>query len=278
MRSRRRTRFTRQVLLHAALVPLAIVWLFPLWMMLVFSTMPANGIFSPSIEVVPGGNFVQNFVELQGDTGFLKTLTNSVLVALVYTAASVLLTSMAGWALVRYRFLGRGVVLAIILGTLTLPYFVVVIPQYILVARDFGLANSWFGLIVPPLFISLGVLFMRQTFSMMPRELFDAAQVEGVSEWKIFTRVALPMAKPTVAALAIILFLASWNNYLWPLLIASAPEMMTAPVALGTLIGVTRVSWGGIMTGAVLLTAPMLVVFVFLQRYFMSGITAGAVK
>jgi lactose/L-arabinose transport system permease protein len=112
----------------------------------------------------------------------------------------------------------------------------------------------------------------------MPRELFDAAQVEGVSEWKIFTRVALPMAKPTVAALAIILFLASWNNYLWPLLIASAPEMMTAPVALGTLIGVTRVSWGGIMTGAVLLTAPMLVVFVFLQRYFMSGITAGAVK
>jgi lactose/L-arabinose transport system permease protein len=199
-------------------------------------------------------------------------------VALVYTAASVLLTSMAGWALVRYRFLGRGAVLGIILGTLTLPYFVVVIPQYILVARDFGLANSWFGLIVPPLFNSLGVLFMRQTFTMMPRELFDAAQVEGVSEWKIFTRVALPMAKPTLAALSIILFLASWNNYLWPLLIVSAPDMMTAPVALGTLIGVTRVSWGGIMTGAVLLTAPMLVVFVFLQRFFMSGITAGAVK
>jgi lactose/L-arabinose transport system permease protein len=206
--------------------------------------MPANGIFSPWIEVIPGGDFVQNFVELQADTGFLRTLTNSIVVALVYTAASVLLTSMAGWALVRYRFLGRGAVLGIILGTLTLPYFVVVIPQYILVARDFGLANSWFGLIVPPLFNSLGVLFMRQTFTMMPRELFDAAQVEGVSEWKIFTRVALPMAKPTLAALSIILFLASWNNYLWPLLISSAPEMMTAPVALGTLIGVTRVSWG----------------------------------
>jgi lactose/L-arabinose transport system permease protein len=99
-----------------------------------------------------------------------------------------------------------------------------------------------------------------------------------VSEWRIFTRVALPMARPTIAALCIILFLASWNNYLWPLLIASQPEMMTAPVALGTLIGFTRVSWASIMTGAVLLTLPMLLVFVFLQRFFMSGITAGAVK
>ena len=93
---------------------------------------------------------------------------------------------MAGWALARYRFVGKGVVLAIILGTITLPYFVVVIPQFIMVARDFELANTWFALIVPPLFNSLGVLFMRQTFSMMPPELFDAARVEGVKEWRIF--------------------------------------------------------------------------------------------
>ena len=146
------------------------------------------------------------------------------------------------------------------------------------VARDLGLSNTWFALIVPPLFNSLGVLFMRQSFSMMPQELFDAAQVEGVKEWQIFARVALPMAKPTIAALCIILFLASWNNYLWPLLISSDPDWMTAPVALGTLIGINRVSWGAIMAGAVLLTAPMLLVFVFLQRWFMSGITAGAVK
>lgn len=278
MRSRSAKRRTRQIFLHAALVPLAIVWLFPLWMMFVFSTMPDNGIFSPSIELVPRGQFWQNLSALQEETRFLRAFSNSVFVAVLYTIASVFLTSMAGWALVRYRFIGRGVVLAIILGTLTLPYFVVVIPQYIMIARDFGLANTWFALVVPPLFNSLGVLFMRQTFSMMPHELFDAAQVEGVSEWKIFTRVALPIARPTIAALSIILFLSSWNNYLWPLLIASSADMMTAPVALGTLIGVTRVSWGGIMTGAVVLTLPMLIVFVFLQRHFMSGITAGAVK
>ena len=277
-RSQKRQRLWRQVVIHAIMVPLALLWLMPLWLMFIFSTMPENGIFSPDINLLPQDQFLANVRELQANTGFLRTILNSVVVALVYTALSVMLTSMAGWALVRYRFWGKGLVIAIILGTLTLPYFVVVILQFILVARDLGLSNTWFALIVPPLFNSLGVLFMRQAFSTLPTELFDAAQVEGVKEWQIFTRVALPMAKPTLAALAIILFLASWNNYLWPLLISSRQEWMTAPVALGTLIGVNRVSWGAIMAGAVLLTAPMLLVFVFLQRWFMSGITAGAVK
>ena len=273
-----RTRLWRQIALHAVLTPLALLWLFPLWMMVVFSTLPENGIFSPEIRLLPGPEFWRNFQELQAETGFLRTLLVSVVVALTTTILSAGLTSMAGWALVRYRFRGRMLVVALIFGTLTLPYFVVVIPQFIMVARDMRLSNTWFALIVPPLFNSLGVLFMRQAFASMPADLFDAAQVEGVSEWRIFTRVALPMARPTLAALAIILFLASWNNYLWPLLIASDPSMMTAPVALGTLIGVNRVSWASIMTGAVLLTLPMLLVFVFLQRFFMSGITAGAVK
>ncbi|WMT89936.1 carbohydrate ABC transporter permease [Pelagibacterium sp. H642] len=278
MRSKSATTLTRTLALHAVLVPLAIVWLFPIWMMVVFSTQPENSIFSGQLNLLPSDQFWVNFNQLQVDTGFLRTVFVSVVVALVYTIASVLLTSMAGWALARYRFFGKGAVIAIILGTLTLPYFVVVIPQFIMVARDLGLGNTWFALIVPPLFNSLGVLFMRQSFSMMPGELFDAARVEGVKEWQIFLRVALPMARPTIAALAIILFLASWNNYLWPLLINNRPDMMTAPVALGSLIGLTRVSWGGIMTGAVVLTVPMLIVFVLLQRHFVAGIAAGAIK
>ncbi len=278
MRSKSKTLALRTLGLHAVLLPLALIWLFPIWMMVVFATQPENAIFSSNLLLLPSDRFLENFALLQADTGFLRTVFVSVVVAIVYTVLSVMLTSMAGWALARYRFVGKSVVLAIILGTLTLPYFVVVIPQFIMVARDFGLGNSWFALIVPPLFNSLGVLFMRQSFSMMPGELFDAARVEGVKEWQIFLRVALPMARPTIAALCIILFLASWNNYLWPLLINNRPDMMTAPVALGSLIGLTRVSWGGIMTGAVVLTIPMLVVFVILQRHFVAGIAAGAIK
>ncbi|MGX7876814.1 carbohydrate ABC transporter permease [Mesorhizobium sp. ORM6] len=271
-------RLRRSIALHLFLTPLALIWLFPLWMMVVFSTMPDNGIFSPGIELLPHDNFLDNFNNLQRDTDFVGAIGISVSVAVTYTFLSVLLTSMAGWALARYQFFGKGVVVAIILGTITLPYAVVLIPQFIMVARDFQLANSWVALIVPPLFNSLGVLFMRQSFSMMPDDLFDAARVEGVKEWRIFLFVALPLARPMLAALAIILFLASWNNYLWPLLINSQPGSMTAPVALGTLIGLTKVSWGGIMAGAVMLTVPMLIVFVLLQRHFIAGIAAGAVK
>jgi len=278
MKSKSKSTLIRSLALHGLLTPLAIIWLFPLWMMFVFSTMPDYGIFSPGIILTPSTGFMDNVRNLQADTNFIGAMTISIVVAVVYTFLSVLLTSMAGWALVRYQFTGRSGVIGIILGTITLPYSVVVIPQFIMVARDFGLANSWVALIVPPLFNSLGVLFMRQAFSMMPSELFDAARVEGVKEWQIFLRIALPLARPTMAALAIILFLHSWNNYLWPLLINSRPGMMTAPVALGTLIGLTRVSWGGIMAGAVMLTAPILIVFVLLQRHFIAGIAAGAIK
>jgi lactose/L-arabinose transport system permease protein len=246
--------------------------------MLVFSTMPDYGIFSPNIELWFSDQFFANIANMQADTDFLRALGVSVGVAVIYTALSVFLTSMAGWALARYEFVGKPLVLAIILGTITLPYFVVVIPQFVMVARDFKLANTWIALIVPPLFNSLGVLFMRQAFSMMPNDLFDAARVEGVKEWKIYLFVAMPLARPTIAALSIILFLASWNNYLWPLLISTDRAMFTAPVALGSLIGLTKVSWGGIMAGAVLLTAPMLVVFLLLQRHFIAGIAAGAIK
>lgn len=278
MRRRSSVRLIRSVLMHGAAAPLAILWLMPLWMMLVFSTLPEHEIFTANLHLAPSGHFPENFAALQAATNFTRTVFISFVTATVYTFLSVLLTSMAGWALVRYQFFGKGAVIAVILGTLTLPYFVVVIPQFIMVARDLKLSNTWIALIVPPLFNSLGVLFMRQSFSTMPAELFDAARVEGVKEWRIFLHVALPLARPSMAALAIILFLGSWNNYLWPLLINSKPDMTTAPVALGSLIGATKVSWGGIMTGATMLTAPMLVVFVLLQRHFIAGIATGAVK
>ena len=205
--SKSRQQRLRAIGLHALLIPLALIWVFPLWMMAVFATLPDHAIFSPNIVLWFGTSFFDNISNLQADTDFLRAMFVSIVVGIIYTILSVMLTAMAGWALVRYRFFGKSLVLAILLGTITLPYFVVVIPQFVMVARDFGLGNTWFALIGPPLFYSLGVLFMRQAFTMMPAELFDAARVEGVSEWRIFFRVALPLARPTMAALSIILFL-----------------------------------------------------------------------
>lgn len=271
-------RFRNAVLLHLLLTPLALVWLAPLWLMVVFATHPESAIFSADIPLLPGTTFADNLARLQADTNFLRALLNSVIAAGGFTLLSLLLTSMAGYAFARFAFRGRGVLFIVVMATLTIPLFAVVIPQYILVARVLGLTNSYVGLVLPYLANSLGIFFMRQIFMALPETLFEAARVEGAGEFYIFFRIALPLARPAMAALAIILFLTAWTDYLWPLLVLSDRSMYTAPVALGTLVGLTRVSWGGIMVGAVLMTVPFLVLFLFLQRYFVAGITAGAVK
>lgn len=273
-----RERFWGRFWLHLLMTPLALLWLAPLWLMLVFSTVPEREIFSVPVPLIPGGHFMENFRDLQADTNFLRTLWNSIAVSGIYTLLSLLLTSMAGYAFARFRFFGRGAIFTLVIATLTIPYFVVVIPQYILVAREFNLTNSYVGVVLPLLASSLGIFFMRQNFLSLPQSLLDAARVDGAGEYRIFFQIALPLVSSAMAALGIILFLTAWNDYLWPLLILTQREMYTAPVALGTLLGLTRVSWGGIMVGAVLMTVPFLVLFLFLQRFFVAGITAGAVK
>ena len=264
--------------LHALLVPLALIWFMPLWLMFTYSTLPESEFFRASVPLLPSFHFLDNWEALQSQTRFIRPLLNSIATATIFTVLSVLLTSMAGYAFARYRFFGRNTLFMIVIATLTIPYFVVIIPQFILVARDLGLSNTWVAIIVPPLFNSVGVFFMRQNFLTLPQEMLDAARVDGAGEFTIFWKIALPLMKPALAALAIILFLFSWNSFLWPLLVLSKQEAQTAPVALGALVGLNRVFWNAIMVAAVLMTAPMLVLFLFLQRYFIAGITAGAVK
>jgi lactose/L-arabinose transport system permease protein len=274
----KRRRFWLSLGLHGLLTPLAFLWLAPLWLMLVFSTLPEHEIFRVPTPLLPRGGFFENLASLQADTNFFRALANSLLVSLLYTLGGLLLSALAGYALAVYRFRLQGLVFSLIVATLTIPYFVVLIPQYILVARELKLTNTYWGVVLPFLANALGVFYMRQVFLSLPSSLLDAGRVDGASEGRIFFQIALPTVTPSLAALALILFLNAWNDYLWPLLVLSQKEMYTAPVALGTLIGLTRVSWGGIIVGSVLMTAPFLVLFLLLQRYFVAGITAGAVK
>ncbi|MEZ0348636.1 MAG: carbohydrate ABC transporter permease [Thermus sp.] len=274
----RRQHFWFSLILHTALLPLALLWLAPLWLMVVFATHPERDIFRVPIPLLPGGAFAENLANLQADTDFLRALFNSVVVSGLYTLGGLLLSALAGYALAVYEFRFKALIFSFIVATLTIPYFVVVIPQYILVARELKLTNTYWGVILPFLANALGVFYMRQVFLALPSSLLDAARVDGAGEGRIFFQIALPLVRPSLAALALILFLNAWNDYLWPLLVLSQKEMYTAPVALGTLIGLTRVSWGGIMVGSALMTVPFLILFLFLQRYFVAGITAGAAK
>jgi lactose/L-arabinose transport system permease protein len=264
--------------LHALLIPLALLWLMPLWLMFTYSTLPESEFFRASVPLLPSYAFADNWAALQSQTPFVRPLFNSIVTATLFTIISVLLTSMAGYAFARFQFFGRNALFTLVVATLTIPFLVVIIPQFVLVARDLRLSNTWIAVIVPPLFNSVGVFFMRQNFLTVPQDMLDAARVDGAGEFQIFWRIALPLVVPALAALAIILFLFSWNSFLWPLLVLSKQEAQTAPVALGALVGLNRVFWNAIMVAAVLMTLPMLLLFLSLQRYFIAGITAGAVK
>lgn len=276
--SQRRQRRLQSVLLHILLIPLALLFLAPLWLMLVFSSHPDSAIFSPAPPLWFGHAFLDNFRQLQADTNYLRTLLNSVLIAVIYTAFSMLFTSMGGYAFAKYRFRGKGVLFGMIIATLTIPTFVTIIPQFILVARYLHLTNTYWAVILPTLANTIGIFYMHQAFQALPDELLDAAKIDGAGDARTFFQIALPIVSPALAALGIVLFLASWNDYLWPLIVLSDKNAYTMPVALGTLVGLNRVSWGGIMVGTVISTVPFLVIFMALQRFFVAGIAGGAVK
>lgn len=274
----KRQKLIQSILLHAALIPLALLFLLPIFWMVVSATRPDNQILSIPPTLIPGDFLPQNWAVLNNDTNFIRVMFNSVGIAIIFTALATLISAMGGYAFAKFRFPGRTTLFLMVVATLTIPYAVVVIPQYILVARDLQLTNNWWAVILPGLANALGIFFMRQNMLSVPSDLLEAARIDGAGELRIFAQIVLPIMKPALAAVAIVLFLFQWNDFLWPLLVMTSRDAYTIPVALGTLVGLTRVSWGGIMIGTAIATLPFLILFLFLQRYFVAGITAGAIK
>ena len=273
-----RAKTVRSVLLHVVMVPLALLFLAPIVWMLVAATLPNNEILAAPPTLTPGTFLDENWRDLNDDLNFVRAIVNSVGIAVTFTVVGTLISAMAGYAFAKFRFAGRAAAFTIVVAALTIPFEVRAIPQYLLVARDLGLSNTWWAVILPWLAYPLGVFFMRQNMLAVPTDLLEAARIDGAGEARIFVRIVLPIVQPALAAVAIILFLFQWNDYFWPLLVLSQKDAYTIPVALGTLVGLTRVSWGGIMVGTAIATLPFLVTFLWLQRYFVAGITTGAVK
>jgi lactose/L-arabinose transport system permease protein len=274
----RRTRLIQSTLLHVVMTLLALAFLMPIFWMVLSATKANNAILSVPPTFVFGDALAANWADLTRDLPFLRIVANSVGIAVTYTIVATLVCAMGGYALAKFRFRGQAAIFGVVLVALTVPFEVRIIPQYILIARDLGMTNTWWAVILPGLANALGIFFMRQNMLSVPSELLEAARIDGASEWRIFQSVVLPIMQPALAAVGIVLFLFQWNDFLWPLLVMTSRDAYTIPVALGTLVGLTRVSWGGIMVGTAIATVPFLVMFLFLQRYFVAGITAGAVK
>ncbi len=219
-------------------------------------------------------NYTQLFAQLDFGTYFV----NSAIVAVVVTAGNLLFCSMLGYALAMLNFPGKRVLLLLVLATLMIPGVVTFVPLFVLVANA-GLIDSLPGLFLPFLATPFGVFLMRQFISGLPADLLDAGRVDGASELGIFARIILPLCGPALATLGILTFLGSWNNFLWPLVVAQTEKTYTLPVALALYsTGQNNTQYGLLLAGACVVVLPLLVVFLVFQRHFIEGIATTGIK
>jgi multiple sugar transport system permease protein len=247
------------------------------WMAL-SSVKPENEIRRVPPTWWPQTPTLENFRELFDRLDFPQFFTNSTLVAVAVTLGNLVFCSMLGYVLAKSDFAGKKLLFRVVLGTLMIPGMVTLVPLFVLVA-NLGLVNTYLGLILPFLAAPFGVFLMRQFFLGIPDELIDAARVDGASEARIFVQVVMPLAKPALATLAILTFLGSWNNFLWPLVVATSEDKYTLPVALALYsTGQNQINFGLLLAGAVVVVVPVLVVFLLLQRFFVQGVAMTGIK
>ncbi|MGW1842336.1 carbohydrate ABC transporter permease [Streptomyces sp. NPDC001966] len=270
---RRLGRYAVRLLLAAG----AVVSLVPFLWMAVASTHSTSELFHSPPPFLPGGRLLDNLVRLQDTIGFGRVLLNSVGIAVVHTTLSSLISAMCGYGLAKYRFRGRGLLLGAVLATMMIPFQVLLVPLFQMMA-SVGWIDSYQAVILPFLANSFGILLMRQSFVDFPDELLESARIDGSGELRTFYQVVLPCVRPQLGALVIFTFMAQWNSFIWPLLMLNSEDKYTVPVALNTLTGLSHVDYSGLMLGSLLATLPLMLLFLLFQRQFVAGLLGGAVK
>jgi multiple sugar transport system permease protein len=226
----------------------------------------------------PETGTLDNYDTLLGRLDFPTYMFNSVVVALAVTVGNLVFCSMLGYALAKLDFPGKRALFAIVLGTLMIPGVVTFVPLFVMVTK-MGLSNTLLGMILPFLAGPFGVFLMRQFILSLPDELIQAARIDGAGELRIFFSVILPLCGPALATLGILTFLTSWNNFLWPLVIAQTEDKYTLPVALALYsVGQNATQFGLLLAGAVIVVLPVLAIFLVLQRHIMQGIAMTGIK
>lgn len=262
-----------KILLYAVLTLYAIITVIPFLWAFSASFKPLSEIVSGEANFLPKNftfdNYKRIFIQ---EPLFLRWLFNSVVIAVSVTLFNLLFNSMAGYALARLQFRGRQMWFFLILAVLAIPAQVTLIPTF-LILKSIGWLNSYQGMIVPSMINATFIFMMRQFFVNFPRELEEAAQLDGLTRWGTFRHIVLPLAKPALAAQAIFVFMGSWNNFLTPVVILFDPEMFTLPLGLNSFKGQYISYWNYIMAASMVFTLPVLAIYAFFNRYFIEGVT-----
>ncbi|HEX2910721.1 MAG TPA: carbohydrate ABC transporter permease [Chloroflexia bacterium] len=264
-------------LVYVALLVAAFFALVPFAWMVSTALKPANEVLSTQPNFIPENATLDNFGAIADAFPVGRILFNTALVAALTTGGQLLFCSMSAFAFARIPFKGRNLLFLLYLATLMVPAQVTITPLFILMSK-LGWINTYQGLILPGIFTSFGVFLLRQSFLTFPREYEEAASLDGASYWTIYRKLLLPVSSPALATLAVLSFMDAWNAFLWPLFVTRDAEFMTLQVALATLQGRWTTQWNLVMAGSVLAVLPILIIYLFAQRYFVQGMTMSGIK
>lgn len=252
-----------------------LIMISPLVFMFSTSLKTADQVYD--LRLIPAAPTFANYVAVLADGRFMRWLFNSTLVAVAVTISNCFFDSLVGYTLAKFQFRGRQFVFIAILSTLMIPTEMLVIPWY-LMSSQLGWLDSYWGIMFPGMMTAFGTFLMKQFFETVPNDFIEAARVDGLNEFHIWWKVAMPLVTPALSALAIFTFLGNWTAFFWPLIVTTSKELYTLPVGLSSFAVEQSIQWEMIMTGAAIATLPTLLVFLVLQRYIVRGVMLAGLK
>ena len=229
------------------------------------------------LRLIPSAPTLKNYITILADGRFMRWFLNSMIVAVAVTISNVFFDSLVGYTLAKFQFRGRYFIFLAILSTLMIPTEMLVIPWY-LMSSKLGWLDSYWGIMFPGMMTAFGTFLMKQFFEGVPNDFLEAARVDGLNEFQIWWKVAMPLVTPALSALAIFTFLGNWTAFFWPLIVTTSRDLYTLPVGLSSFAVEQSIQWEMIMTGAAIATLPTLIVFLVLQRYIVRGVMLAGLK
>jgi ABC-type glycerol-3-phosphate transport system permease component len=261
----------KRIITTGIIMVVSVIFLIPFYWLLISSLRPANRIFADAGDFFPTGPSLRNFETLFNNTPIVTWFTNSIILAAGSAIGSMIVVTMGAYALARIKFPFRNTIFVTILASQMLPFHLLLIPLFLLMIQ-FSLIDTYLGVIAPLLAHPFGLFYMRQYMLGLPQDVFDAARVDGASDYRIFLQVVLPMVKPALATLAIIFSLEQWNDLLWPLIVMRTESKYPLAVGITTFTGLYRPRWDLVMTASVVAVIPIMILFFLLRKKFIGGL------
>lgn len=267
----------RRISLYLVNIILAIIVIFPIIYALSISLMPASEAFQYPPKLIPHSLYLGNYIEALNSVPILRFILNSFIVSAIVTIGQILTSSLAAYAFAFYEFKGKNIIFAIFLSTMMIPGEAIIIANYLTI-RQLNWLNTYAGLIIPYLSSALGIFLLRQFYLTIPKDYYEAAQLDGCKRFEFLIKVVMPLSRPAIGSLAVYSFLMTWNQYMWPLLITNTDNMRTVQIGISMLQWSDSQSFGLIMAGVIMILLPSIITFIFGQKQLIEGLNAGALK